>query len=819
MNKIIWIILLPIFLNAQDTLPQLDTLSILPLIAVFTGDEEDETMEQEIAPMLQASRDGVLQAAGFTWGVVGFRYREQATNNVYLNDAPIKDYITEGNVWRWWNGLNDMIRFSETRGGIAANRHGPSTNNGYTSIESIPMLSRAGKRFGISSGNRSDLFICSATHHSGLLHQKWALSLSTYYRYSQNLLRDHTLSTAGGMWLAIQRVFKKNNFTVHAFAVPNYREGASTETEEVIQLAGYRYNSKVGQQQGVWRNIAVSQGLQPVIILSHQMKINKTTAWRTHVQWINGQTSYQALNYSDAANPSPVYYKYLPNYLSQTGDTAAARLTNEQWLLLPPQLDFDKMIHLNQLNLYSIDPNVVDTQATRARFILERKVDKLQQWQYNTLFNTRINGLFLSTGITAAYQSNRRYKELADLLGATFWLDYDTFVNAGNDSLKQNNLDAPDKPIGINQRFGYDFSLQTINTTFWLQLEHTGKHVDYYLGGQWIESRIWREGYMRNGKFPNNSFGKSRVMHYGTPCGKAGGIYKINGRHFITMAITAFLKSPTALFIFPSPNTRNTLVPVAPSFHRSAELAYEWRIPGWRGRITGFYTSTQMASQMQTYWHDGFNSMVNQLTIFKHQVGKGLEGFFEHAITGTHLFTLCWYIGDFRHKGPATLSAWQDNADTLLFNQFTAYLSNYHTANGPDKAISCSYKFTAKRYWNIGGHIGATNGNYSVINPLKRTTYATGKYLENEIRIVQKIIQQERLPPAILSGLVGGWSKRFHRKYTLAIMASINNLLNQRKVIRSVEALRFDPAWPDRFSNRLTISNGIQMNLNLTFSY
>ena len=819
MKKITWFCLLFLRLNAQDTLARYDSLPEAPVIGLYMAADNEDEPEQEIAPMLQASRDGLLQAASFIWNAAGFKYREQTQNNLFLNEAPLRDYINDGSVWRWWSGLNDMIRFSESRSGIAANRHGPSNTTGYTHIASQPLFSRAGKRFSINTGNRSDLFRSTLTYNSGLLNQKWALSYSVVWRYTANLVRDHTKSSSGGMWFAVQRVFKKHNVLFQAFGAPYYREGATAESEEVIALAGFRYNSKVGLQNGRFRNIAVSQGAQPVCILSYQLQPSKVTSWRSHLQFITGKNSLQGLNYSDAANPSPVYYKYLPGYLAQTGDTATARLITEKWKAEPPQMDLDKMIQMNQLNLYSIDPHQVNFTETRARFILENKVELLKQIQFNSIFNTRIQRAFISGGITCAYQSNRRYKELSDLLGASYWLDYDNFISNATDSTKHNNLAAPNKPIRPNDRFGYDYSLKCLSATLWLQYEHTGKRFDYFIGAQGINTMNRRLGYMRNGKFPTNSSGKSEVATYITPGGKAGGVFKLNGRHFITGGASYFIKAPPSSILFPSPTSRNTLLPLRPFTTCSYEFGYEWRIPGFRGRITGFSTKTYHLPSMQTYWHDGFNSLVNQLTIYSLQKGQGIEGFVEYAITGTHLFTLSWYVGDFRYGGTATISAWQDNADTLLFNGLTAYLNNYHTANGPSQAFSCTYKYTAKRYWNIGAQIGLACANYETINPLKHTTYATSKYLDTEKNIVMQVIQQDALPPVYLTGLNGGWSKRYQRKYTLAIMGVVANLLNQRSIIRSVEALRFDPAWPYRFSNRVSISNGIQFNLSLTFSY
>jgi len=819
MIKNIFFLLIGLQVTAQDSIHTLDSLPDLPVIGEFIQDQNEESPEQEIAPLLQASRDGLLQAASFIWSNAGFKYRGQMQNNLFLNESPLRDYLTDGSVWRWWSGLNDMIRFSETKHGITANRHGVSTNNGYTNIESMPMLSKPSTRYNLSGGNRTDLVKVGFTSHSGLIRSRWAWSFSTVWRMNKNLNRHHTYANSGGYWLAMEYSTTKHHFTLHTFAAPYYKEGATSETEEVFHLAGPRYNSKVGIQNNSLRNIAVSKGFQPVLILSHHYTSKNGQSWRNSLQGIFGKTKYQGLNYSDALNPSPVYYQYLPMYLSQIGDTAQATTVLANWQQQAPLLDIDRMIRLNQMNLYSIDPNQLNTQETRARFILENRVDQLTQFQWNTLLNKRIKRWFHSIGTTTAFQSNRRYKELADLLGASFWLDYDTIIKSSNDSVKQNNLNAMNQPIKVNDRFGYDYSLNVLSSTLWQQLEYTGKHLDYFIGTHLVYRLYWREGFMRNGKFPAISQGQSIRIQYINPASKGGVIFKINGRHFITTSMAWSKNAPTPVTCFPSPSTRNTVLNLKSDTRLQLETAYEWRIPGLRGRITLYSAEWQNTYNLLSFWHDEYNAMVNQLTYHPKIVSKGLEGFLERSISGTHLLSCAWYVSENIYKGNGQLTGWQDNVDSLLYYQTTTYLNNYYVGNGPQAAVSLSYRYSAKKYWNINFVSGVTWRNYETINPLKHTQQATAKFLDAETHLVHAYLDQAVLPLHLITGLNAGWSKRFKRKYTLGVMLSMNNLLNKRVVTRSTEALRYDAAWPERFSNKIVYNNGRQINMSITWSY
>lgn len=77
------------------------------------------------------------------------------------------------------------------------------------------------------------------------------------------------------------------------------------------------------------------------------------------------------------------------------------------------------------------------------------------------------------------------------------------------------------------------------------QFEKKRQRFEGYVGGQVAHSSFWRFGNFRNGRFPDDSEGKSEVNSFLNVSVKAGGIYKITGRHFIA-ANAAYLDRPPA---------------------------------------------------------------------------------------------------------------------------------------------------------------------------------------------------------------------------------------------------------------------------------
>src|SRR5581483_8888415 len=122
---------------------------------------------------------------------------------------------------------------------------------------------------------------------------------------------------------------------------------------------------------------------------------------------------------------------------------------------------------------------------------------------------------------------DRKYKEVEDLLGATYWLDLDNFAqNLGIDPVyASNNLDDPYKKIYRGNRFGYDYSINMNRGELWGQGEYSFKALDVYVGLNAANSVVWREGFMQNGKFPDDSKGNSRKLDFITYGIKGGATY------------------------------------------------------------------------------------------------------------------------------------------------------------------------------------------------------------------------------------------------------------------------------------------------------
>ena len=76
----------------------------------------------------------------------------------------------------------------------------------------------------------------------------------------------------------------------------------------------YLYNPNWGYQNGEKRNAKVVTAFAPTAIISHIWKINDNITLTTGVGAHYARYGNTALNWYNAPDPRPDYYRYLPSY-------------------------------------------------------------------------------------------------------------------------------------------------------------------------------------------------------------------------------------------------------------------------------------------------------------------------------------------------------------------------------------------------------------------------------------------------------------------------------------------------------------------------
>ncbi|WP_317898486.1 TonB-dependent receptor plug domain-containing protein [Aurantibacillus circumpalustris] len=802
----------------------------IPIYSTGGSDAESDLDEQDASSLLQSSRDLFTQYASFQFGTARYRMRGYSAENqvVMINGVNVTNPETGFASWSSWGGLNDVTRFVEARFGNVANRYGSSGPGGYTNIDSKASSFKKGTRVSYATANRVFRHRVMLTHSTGLMKNNWALTLSASARWGNEVYVPGTYFDAKAFYMSLDKKLNdKHLFSFTGFVAPVEKGLSTAATLETYVVSGDKYyNSLWGYQNGKVRNASISSTSRPMFLLSHIYTPNEKRKVSSTIYHTFGKSSLSGLNFNNAANPKPDYYKYLPGYFYAKVDNTGGDAATYNWEtdVNTRQINWDELIALNQANLYSASgTQSVNTNETRARYILENRVENLSQTGFNLIYNERKENVFISMGVNAFHYINKRYKEMEDLLGASFWIDVDQFAqNLGVDPLiQQNDIENPNRKIYRDDKFGYDYAITINKAEAWALAEYTLRKADIYGGLTISDSRLWRTGYVANGKFPTTSKGESDKLNFLNYGFKAGGTYKLNGRNFITANLNILSRAPEASNVFISPRVRNDVVDdIKNEEVVSSDINYLAKYPNLKLRFTLYSNQINNQTWLRTYYDDNYNTLVNLIMTNVNQTHRGFELGIEKTVYTSHIFQFVSGFAQSYYSNQPKLQAWQDNNNTSLYFNRRVYLKNYKLGNSPQLVSALGYRFMGKKFWSLGVCLNYFDKIYVEPNPDRRTTEAAGKFQDNEKELAQKIIGQEQIPSYFVLNVNTSKSYRIHKRYSLNLNASINNLLNTKNTITGgYEQLRWDQQQVSKFPNKYVYMTGTTYMLIINFSF
>ena len=801
----------------------------IPVFNTGDSDSDSELDEQEVSSLLQSSRDVFVQFSVFQFAAGRYKMRGYPSENqsVLFQGVNVTNLETGYTAWNQWGGLNDISRFAENQFGNMSSRYTFSGPGGYVYIDSKASSFKKGTRISYAFGNRLFRHRIMLTHSTGLMSNGWAMTLSASWRYGDEVYIPGTYYNSRAFFVSIDKKLGARqllNFTALSANTEQGRSGA--ELKEIYAISGSNYyNNNWGLQNGKVRNASVSTVNKPIFILSHTYSGKKQTKLNSELLYTFGKSGITALNWNDGPNPRPNYYRYLPSYYYSQGDTLTGDEVKVNWMkdVNSRQINWDKMIDMNRKNLFALPNEGTVTDQTRARYILENRVENLRNLTFNCIYNRRADQLYITAGLNANLYRNRKYKEMEDLLCATYWLDYDQFAdNLGLDnSYQQNNIEEPDKKIYTHDRFGYDYAIKANRAEIWIQGEYSFRKTDVYLGMSLSDQLVWREGYVANGKFPNTSKGESEKVNFFNSGFKGGITYKINGRHYLSLNAVQQSRAPEINNMFVSPRTRNDLVAgIQNEKLYSCDLNYLMKYPKLKLRFTGYYTRVNDQTWLRSYWHDAYNNNVNLVMTNLDQTYSGIEIGIEKSLFTDHQLQGAVGIGKFMYANRPDLQAWQDNNNTLLYTNRSSYLKNYYVGGCPQTVLGLGYRYISKQHWFAGLYANYFAKLYVDINPERRTEDALDKYISNETQYTEAILKQEQLPSYGILNLNGGKSFRFKKNYYLNLNLVVYNILNNTHILTGgYEQLRWDKYNLNTFGNKYSYMQGTTFMLNVSFTF
>ena len=807
--------------------------SIVPQSTTTIEALNDQVENQDVSGLLQSSKDVFTSIAGFNFGVARYRVRGYDGNNytAMMNGVTLNSPENGRAVWAYWGGLNDITRYQESKNGIASSQLGFGGIGGYSNISARASVQHKGNRVSYAYANQSYDHRLMYTTSTGMMANNLAVTVSGSLRYSNEGYVEGTFYRAGSYLLSIEKKFNdKHSLGFVGYGAPTISGGRSISTQETYDLTGNnQYNSYWGYQAGEKRNSRVRNTHKPMMMLNHYFTLNEKTKINSSIFYTFGKGGQTRLNWYDAADPRPDYYKKLPSYYSTPGQEALYDLYTELWQndVNTQQLDFDQMYFANTKNLYSVTnaDGIAGNTVTgnRAKYIIEDYRSDLKQYGFNSTFNHQYSeNILISGGINGSFYKSMNFKVMDDLLGADYWVDVDQFAERdfADASAAQSNLDISNHIIKVGDKFGYDYDININSLGGFTQAEGKSSKIDWYGALTLSNTNFWRTGNVANGLFPNDSKGNSEkksFLNYGV---KAGLDYKITGRHVISVNAAYLTRAPQSNDAFVSPRTRNQIIDNLKSeIITSGDINYLVRYPNVKIRLTGFYTTITNKTWSRNFYHDELNTFVNYMMTGVDQLFIGTELGAEVKITSTIDATGAFTMGDYTYSSRPSVTISQDNSTTLLAENKVVYFENYKIGGMPQTAASVGLKYNAPKFWFVGANFNYFMDTYLEANPDRRTEETTSAFVSTDPQVAD-LLDQTKLDDGYTVNIFGGKSWRLKNKYFIRINVNVNNVLDVKDYATGgFEQLRYDKQNIDRFPPKVGYMYGRTYFAMVSFSF
>lgn len=798
-------------------------MALVGVIDELLVDDDVESSSQEISSTVILSNDVYLNKTAYQLSPARFRvrgydsyYEQKFINGISFNDQlrGVFNYASIG-------ALNDV-----TRNGDVVNYMGPSTFT-FGSLggsENINMRAgnyAPGSKVTLSYTNRNYYLRAMVTHSTGLMDNGWAFTASIGGRYSNEGNIDGTFYRNFSYSLSAEKQWNGglHSLSLVTFGSPVQRGQQGSSYQEVYDLTGNNlYNPNWGYQDGKKRNSKVVTAYDPTTILSHVWKISQDVTLTTGVGFHYGRYGGTALNWYNGPDPRPDYYRYLPSYFD---NEETAKEYTELWQSGNAnftQVNWDELYKINDLNSRLGNPAAI--------YMVEERRSDLYETSLNSTLNARMSkNMNLTAGIGLRSTLSRQFKTVNDLLGSDYVLDIDKFADhdfSGDADKMQNDLNRPDRRAYKDAIFGYNFNMNIYSANAWVLNQYSTRKLDFNYGFKVTYTQFQRDGKMRNGRYPTNSYGKGAIHAFTDVALKGGLTYKINGRHFLTGNVSYATEAPLPNNAYISPRiTDKALNDLKSGRVFSADLNYVFSMPSITGRVAVFQTNFYDQVERTSYYDGIQGTFINHVLGGVNRIHRGVEVGATYKLDDHWSFDLAGTAAEYYYSNNplGTIHSENGKIENLMEK---VYMENLYVGGIPQVAGTFGVRYFID-YWFLGANINGFGRNYIEVAPLRRlaSNYATVNPLNpEEYAAYKSLTTQERFANAFTVDFSVGKIFYLRGSQSLNFNLSVNNLLNNRDIrTGGYEQGRMDLSYPNRFGAKYYYMQGINCYLNVNYRF
>ena len=802
--------------NAADSIGQ---RSAALSEAAFTFTEaqlgEDDDMSQNVT-IVNSNNNIYASEVGYLFSPVRFRYRafDQKYNDVYINGVPMNDM--ESGQFRFSNvgGLNQQTKNQEFALPFESNNFAMPGMAGSNNYNFRPASMPAGHRITLTGANRNYTLRGMYTFNTGLSNKGWAFSGNVTYRWANRGYVEGTFYNALSYFLGVQKVFGDgaHSLSFTTWGNPTERASQGAGTDEMYWMANDRfYNPYWGYQNGKKRNSRIVTDFAPTALLTWDWKISDNAKLTTSVLGRYSIYKSTKLNYNNADNPHPNYWKNMPSsYYDIWDETNTSYRSSEalqSWhdaydywsgAKANRQIDWDRLYYCNKQ---------AAAQGQDAMYYIQAKHNNALNIALASTFTKQIGtDQTWNIGIIGATNKGMHYQTMEDLLGATLLHNVNSYAigtYAADADEVQYDLNNPNGIVRNGDKFGYDYNLLVNNGKLWTSYAENFGILHYVVAAKVGFTTMQRNGKMRNGLARNNSYGKSKTAKFLDGGVKFGANLNLGRGSVITFGLGYEHKAPQAKAAFIAPEINNDFVRNLKNERVfSSEIGYQLQNSWLHANINAYYSRVTNASDWQNFYNDDINSFTYVSITDMNKSYYGVEAGLKFKVTSAFDIKLIGQISEAKIMNDGKLE-YMKSQDATVYGDVGEGLTEDHIYNkGMRESGTPLTSASLGLSYHSGGWFVDLNANYydriylsySPNYRYQSSCKVRGDILNNE-PIRSELAQAKGHGGFMLDGSIG---RSIYLKHgSLSINLSVTNILNNTNIVTGgYEQSRSDYSTP-----------------------
>ena len=819
----------PVSFESAEVMEYRNAVADMALSESQLEDEEGNT--QEVALLSGATDNPFYQASSYTFSTARFRIRgyENQKTETYINGIPFNDGVRFSFNYSMTGGLNQAFRNKTIGMGLEDNLFGFGGIGGANNIKTFAADYAPGTRVSLAYTNGNYRWRGMITHATGLNKHGWAMTVSAVARYAKEGVYPGSFYNSWGYFLALQKVFNpQHTLTLTTFGAPTKRAANSAIYEECAQLVGSNmYSPDWGWQEGKKRNSKVVESFDPTAILNWVWKPNDHTSLNTGFAYHKSFYSKAALNWYRAADPRPDYYRYLPSYFT---DETSKQLYTDLWTSESDitQIRWNDLYQANYMNNQMADQTGVEQGST---YILENRHSNQSSFTLSSVLNKRFtHQLTMMTGANANYTVSSYYKTIKDLLGGRYWLDVDNFAERDfpdSPEMAQNDMENPNRKVLKGDRFGYDYNILTFKAQLWHQWVLNLAKWEMFASVKGDYFQFQRDGKMRNGRAPENSYGKGDTHRFLTYGAKAGITFKLDGRNSFTGHAFYGTEAPRPYDAYISSRTKDDVIDLKVEKIFSADLSYVMSYRNFKGIVTAFFTDQRDNTERNSFYDDVRSTFMNFALTGVHKQYKGVEVGLSYKLSSSLTVSAAANIARYQYKNrPLGTRSYENGSNPDVTS--VIYLKNFYVAGSPQECYSLAFNWAGPKNWYVELNGAWMNRSYVSISPIRHEAipnlYELAESEEHLQQLIKDLSVQEKLNEALLINASIGHVIYINRSASFNINLNLNNILDNRNIqTGGYQQGRIDTKditnTANKFPNKYYYAQGFKVFLNLGLKF